>query len=721
MSLVEPRYQDYSCSQNAPLNCEQLKLTAEQFPKAKFCLECGFPAILPEKAEIKGSRGTYQVTKFLGSRGMGRLYLGIKIDDSQPVVIKEYLLPSRSFNTEEASQRQETFVRVAGVSSVDGKNQDFRLITPYEAIADRQGDRCYTITIGNLEASQTLSQYLREKAAMKGEQVREVLSQALQTLQFLHSQKFRLPSGQVRQDLIHGHISLDSLLIVQNNPQSSTIYLCDLAVWERLFEPPLAQSSISSVPLDLNDLGRVAFYLWVGRAVNSSSQPLDPRDTQQWPSSDPELKQFIYRLIGLETPFESAEEARQALLQLKKEKQADSAATIVNTEQKEKGFRIPLILLGLLVLSLLCGGIWYILSKYLPKVNEESSEFDQLVRTFTDVNGVPSGNFTYTGEKQGTWSNILTFRLSSNKNLQDLLTKPNEQITAEFNYHPVSSPDITKGSEPIKSLLKGNQLKENQSTDFTMTSLEDQVTGDLDKRKIAYDGLLVFVPFSKKDQNLPKALHGQISLEQLSQIYTGQVTYWDENKLGGPHILIKPLAPTEPEAEIQFQKIVLHNDEQKIAEYKKTVYPPQSTEETQQQIVTQFDEEKVGIISYGILSKTWNQCAGYPLAISNDEKSAASQALFRLNNQPINPSDNICDKRNRLDVGTFVNGLYPLGYPLFVIYRKDNSTKPAGYKFAEILKTRQGQCLLSKAGLVPLQYIPDNYLNSNDCESVPQP
>ncbi len=709
MSLVEPRYQDYSCSQNAPLNCEQLKQTAEQFPKAKFCLECGFPAILPEKAEIKGSRGTYQVTKFLGSRGMGRLYSGIKIDDSQPVVIKEYLLPSRSFNTEEASQRQETFVRVAGVSPADGKNQDFRLIAPYEAIADRQGDRCYTITKGNLEASQTLSQYLREKAAMKGEQVREVLNQALQTLQFLHSQKFRLPSGQVRQDLIHGNISLDSLLILQNNPQYFTIYLCDLAVWERLFEPPVAQSSIPSVPIDLKDLGRVAFYLWVGRAVDSSSQPLDPRDTQQWPSSDPDLKQFIYRLIGLETPFESAEDARQALLQLKKEKQADSAATIVNTEQKEKGFRIPLILLGLLVLLLLGGGVWYFFSKHIFKVNEDSSEFEQLVPIFTDVNGVPPGNFTYTGEEKGTWSNILTFRPSSDTHLEKLLTQPKGQNTAKFNYKPVSSLNI-KSSEPIELLKK-------KQSNFTMTSLEDQVTGDLDKIKIAYDGLLVFVPFSKKDQNLPKALDGHISLEKLRQIYTGQVTNWDQ--LGGPHLPIKPLAPTEPEAVRQFQKMVLQDNEQQIAQYQKIV-SQQLTEETQQQIVTKFDEGEVGIISYGILSKTWNQCAGYPLAISVDEKSA-TQALFRLNNQPINPSDNICDKRNRLDVETFVNKLYPLGYPLFVIYRKDNSIKPAAYKFAEILKTRQGQCLLSEAGLVPLQYIPNNYLNSNDCKPVPQP
>ncbi len=708
---MEPRYQDYSCSQNAPLNCEQLKQTAQQFPKAKYCLECGFPAILPEKAEIKGSRGTYQVTKFLGSRGMGRLYSGIKIDDSQPVVIKEYLLPSRSFNTEEASQRQETFVRVAGVSPADGKNQDFRLISPYEAIADRQGDRCYTITQGNLEASGTLSQYLREKAAMKGEQVREMLNQALQTLQFLHSQKFRLPSGQVRQDLIHGNITLDSLLIIQNNPQYFTIYLCDLAVWERLFEPPIAQSSIPNAPLDLKDLGQVAFYLWVGRAVDSSSQPLDPRDPQQWPDSDPDLKQFLYRLIGLETPFESAEDARQTLLQLKKEKQVKSAGTIVNTEQKEKGYRIPLILLGLLALLLLGGGIGYLVYKQLVEVQKEDNAFEQLIPNFTDVNGVPPETFTYTGEKQGTWSNILTLRPLNEQTLETLFKQPKGENTAKFKYIGVPSPNI-KSSNPLE-LLKD---KKEQNIAFAMTSLEDQVTGDLDKIQIAYDGLLVFVAFSKKDQNLPQALKGHISLEQLRQIYTHQVTNW--NKLGGPDLQIKPFAPTEPEAVRQFKKIVFKDVEEQIAKYQAQ---EESTEKTQQHILTDFDEKGVGIISYGIVSKTWNQCAGYPLALVYADNHTPAQALFRLNNQPISPSDNICDKRNHLDVQTFVNGVYPLGYPLFVVYRKDNSIKPAGSKFAEILKTRQGQCLLSKAGLVPLQPIPKNYLTSNDCKSVPQP
>ncbi|MBD2211953.1 substrate-binding domain-containing protein [Calothrix sp. FACHB-156] len=704
MSLPEPVYQEYFCSRNAPLSCDRLQQTTKEFPKAKFCLECGFPALLPEKAEIKGSRGSYQVTRLVGSRGTGRLYLGIQLSNNQPVVIKEYLLPDGCFNQEETRQRQDTFMRVAGVSPADGKVQDFRLISPWDAIADPLVERCYTVTLGNLEAAQTLSEYLTQKGAMTADQVRQVLNQALQTLQFLHTQKLRLPSGQIQKGLVHGNLNLNSLLIVQNHQQYSTIYLCDLALWEGLFVPPsIFQTVIPTCTQDLEDLGRVAFSLWTGRA-----EFIDPRDEQQWPNSDSELKQFIYRLMGIEIPFESAEAARQALLQLTQENQALSSTTVFTPEQKDKGFRrLIFLFLGIFTLLMFGGGILYFLMRSSEMPEDATSEFYHLVPAFSDVNGVPSGDFTYTGENDGTWTNILKFHPTIQSSLGDLLTHPKPDVNAQFNYQPVTSTNIQTASQPLEEII-------NNKAQFAITSLFNNVTNNFNDKIVAYDGLLVYVAFSKKDQNLPKALNGQISLEQLRQIYTGQINNWQQ--LGGPNLPIKAYAPTEPEAVRLFQKIVLKDDPQQIALYQAKV-TTQTTEQTQQQIITAFDTGQAGIISYGILSKTWNQCAGYPLALV-DANKPASQALFRLNGLPISPSDNICDKNNRLDVQTFRSGSYPLGYPLVVVYPKDNSLLPAGSKFAEMLKTRQGQCLLDKAGVVPLKPIPDQYLISNDCKSL---
>jgi ABC-type molybdate transport system substrate-binding protein len=43
-----------------------------------------------------------------------------------------------------------------------------------------------------------------------------------------------------------------------------------------------------------------------------------------------------------------------------------------------------------------------------------------------------------------------------------------------------------------------------------------------------------------------------------------------------------------------------------------------------------------------------------------------------------------------------------------VVYPRDNSRPPVGAKFAEMLQTQEGQQMLSKTGLIPLQPLPPN-------------
>ncbi|MBR8839743.1 MAG: substrate-binding domain-containing protein [Stigonema ocellatum SAG 48.90 = DSM 106950] len=710
MASIESFYREYTCSYNNPLTCDRPRQTAQEVKGAKFCLECGFPATLAQQAEIRGNRGSYQVIDFLGVRGLGRLYSGKQLQDQQPVMIKEYLLPNRSFNDDETSQRKETFKRVGGVNLADGRNQNFRLVNHREAIADEKVERCYLI-INDVEPSQTLSKYLIENGAMAASAVREVLNQALQTLEFLHSQKLRLPSNQVRQGLAHGNISLDSILIQQEKNQNFYIYLCDLALWENLFIPPaIPQPAPPKPDQDLQSLGLVAFYLWVGRTTNySNRQHLDPRDSQQWPNTDNNLKQFLYRLIGLETPFESAEAARQELLRLPKEEDGNSLNRSLIPEEHKKRFHIPLFLLIFLALLLLGGGMWFLFRMLHPS-EEDYTDWKKLPDQFSEVTGVTPGKFSYTGEKNGTWSLVLTQSPENQTRLNDLLTKPIPSVEATFNYQPVAT-NTQNSSQPIEKVLTDNNYS------FAMTSLVDNISGELNKKPVAYDGLLVFVAFTKKDGNLPSALGGQISLENLRKIYTGKITKWQQLGLSGSNLptTITPYAPTEPEAIRLFQKIILNNDPQNKADFEKTVRT-QETTQTQRQITTELKENKnPGTISFGILSKTWDQCAGYPLAIQVDGNKP-SQPLFRKGDRrPINPSDNLCDKKNYLNTNTFKTDSYPLGYPLFVVYPKDNSRLEIGSSFADILTTRQGQCLLNKVGLVPLQSMPQNYV----CKSLP--
>jgi ABC-type phosphate transport system substrate-binding protein len=710
MASFQSFYQQYPCSYNSPLSCDRPFQTAQQIKGAKFCLECGFPATLPQEAEIKGSQGTYQIVSFVGVRGLGRLYSGVQLQDKQPVIIKEYLLPNRCFNESETLKRKEAFKRVGGVSLADSRIQNFRLVETKEAIADEKGERCYLITQG-IESSQTLAKYLIEKGAMTSADVREVLNQGLQTLQFLHTQKLCFPSNQVQLGITHGNISLDSTLIKIENNQKFSIYFCDLAIWENLFMPPnIAQPVPARPEQDLESLGLVAFYLWLGRTTNlSSNQSLDPRDNQQWPDTDSHLKQFIYRLMGLESPFESAEAARQALLQLPKEDHRKSSARSTASQEIEKRFSMPLFLLGILALLLLGGGIWYWFWGKKTDSPNQYIQWSRLVRNFSEVPNVPSGQFTYTGEKDSTWSYILTQPVD-NSRLGDLLTRPKSDATATFDYKSVLS---ANANNPVKSIEEVQISKK----DFAITSLVDNITDKLAKKQVADDGLIVFVAFNKRDSNLANALGGQINLEQLRQIYTGKITNWQQINPKLPNLPVKPFAPTEPEAISKFQEIVLKNAPQDEALFTANVTKLDTTK-TQNMIRSETLEGRTtGIISFGIISKTSSQCTGYPLAIADGKKSAIQPLFQRRDRRSINPSDDLCQHDDYyVDVTTFQS--YPLGYPIFVVYPKDSNRLPGGSTFAQMLTTRQGQCLLSKVGLIALQPMPDD-INSYACKSVP--
>jgi PBP superfamily domain len=707
MDILEKFYPEYPCSRNDPLNCDRPVETAREIKGAKFCLDCGFPAILPLPSQIEGQQGNYQITSFLGIRGIGRRYAGTRIQDGQPVEITEYLLPDRCFSAQDIDRIKETFKKVAGVSLADGRVQNFRLVKNWEAIADSTAGRCYLVA-HSLPGVKTLSQYLREYPAMNATQVREVLNQTFQTLEFLHTQKLRLPSNQIRPGLAHGNLSLDSILIEVKSDREFYIYLGDLSLWVDLFVPGQMSRAMPDPLQDLRSLGTIANYLSIGKANSIPNTSLALSENQQ-PHGDPHLHEFLCDLTGIKIPFENARSARLALLQLPQIETGSSVNSNKTISPPGSRRRIWGIAIAISSLSLIGVAIaWYLIPRDSPQTAAEFRPWYSLLPSFADINGVPTGEFRYAGEREGTWTNVLGLTPQSDLTLQEILSKPRSDIAATFTYQPIASPNLENGSKPIAALI---DLKQPKS--FVITSLTTEITTELDRQQIGYDGLLVFVAASKKAASLPKALKGQISLEQLRQIYTGKLTNWQQ--LGGINLPIKPYIPTEVEAVQLFKQLVLKDDPEDIVLFT-NLATRMATEKTQQLILKEFDQERTGIVSFGILSKTWNQCSAYPLAIGTGEKPPV-QVLFRQDGKPIDPTANLCDKNNYLDVDRFRSGHYPLGYPIFVVYPKDNRLPPAGAKFAELLiKTRQGQCLLSKVGLVPLQPMPDKYRKSNVCK-----
>ncbi|MEH2435509.1 MAG: substrate-binding domain-containing protein [Nostoc sp.] len=694
----------YRCTQNAPLGCRKPIETTEKIPGAKFCLECGFPTTLPIQTELRGSLGTYRISEILRSQGMGRLYRGTQISNGQSVVVKEYLLPKQYFNAVEAQQRRTALSQVAKGNLTTAKGREFRLVSPSETIADPLSDRVYLIFSGEIAALPTLKQTLRETGAFSASQVRQVLNQMLQSLHFLHSQPSSFASVAI--GTAHGNLGLDSLLISDGG--YGYVYVCDLASWEQLFVP--APRQVLLPEQDLIDLGSVAFALWTAQEMSSGSDaPLNPREAQHWPQNDPPLRDFLHRLLGLDTPFNSAAEARQALIKLPQPETAAGFHGNFSSESPAKPKSRKYWLLSLLALPLLGGLLWLLLPRSISNSNAEMANFKHLLPSFADVNGIGPGQYPYTGEALGTWTIVLDKKPASDRKMRALLTQPKLDMAAIFNYRTYAPQQ-----SPLTEVLEANA-----KANFAIGSLSTQLPEGLIQETIAYDGLLVYVP-AYKSQNLPSALQGKISLAQLQQIFTGKLTNWKQLGSNFPDLPIKPYRPMEPEALRLFQQKVLGNDPNLIAQFSKI--EQRSTFNTLRSIAVgekQAQKTEAGSISFGLLTQTWDQCKIYPLAIAQENLDPVQPLLKETTNgimQPISPSDNLClEKKPLLNISAFHTATYPLSAPLIIAYPRDNNLpgNVSGPLFANFLKTQDGQYLLQQAGLVPLQTPPKNYTLSS--------
>jgi len=120
-------------------------------------------------------------------------------------------------------------------------------------------------------------------------------------------------------------------------------------------------------------------------------------------------------------------------------------------------------------------------------------------------------------------------------------------------------------------------------------------------------------------------------------------------------------------------------------------------------ILRDFESRQIGGIGFSSLSKIIGQCSVYPLAVQTSENKAV-QAVVLDDNRAISPTTDLCDKKGSYQpsVELIKSGRYPLAYPIAIVYSRRNDQPAIGEKFAEMLKTREGQTLLRQTGLVPL-------------------
>jgi hypothetical protein len=149
--------------------------------------------------------------------------------------------------------------------------------------------------------------------------------------------------------------------------------------------------------------------------------------------------------------------------------------------------------------------------------------------------------------------------------------------------------------------------------------------------------------------------------------------------------------PKEAQA---FQKLI---DEKKITSQETRKTLEQIFVENEQQ--NENEKKKFVGIGFGLLSQVYGQCSVYPLSVGPPGQEV--QPLVQNNGRDIEPKVDLCNDKGSYqpNVQTFAQEHYPLGYPIAVVYRQGSL---AGAKFAEILKTDEGQSLLGEAGLVPV-------------------
>ncbi|MDJ0844290.1 MAG: substrate-binding domain-containing protein [Crocosphaera sp.] len=743
-------FSKFPCSRGNPLNCPlnfpQLKSQSKEESPEDSCKICHFPALVPEKTKIKGKEGNYLLDRTIGYRGLGRLYQGTCLIDQQAVIIKEYLFPDKCFEKSDIKRRPDNLQKFSNLQLIDGRKPDFRLLLPKETIIERQAQRSYQrcYSIFNVAVSAlSLRGYLEKNDSIEEEIVWQILDQVLQSLSLLHRQKFRLSFGVVKSGIAHGNLSLDTLLISFDH-QSFLIYLADLALWER-FADPLSTKNLNEICTDtarledLKNLGYIGFYLLAGTTVDDEGKPLDPYQDKNWKDCSQVLKTYLFNLMGKGIlSLKTAEIARQELLKVRPKispsKVSHSLLPLSSstTSNHRRWWWIGGGILGLILLVLLL---------YWLSIKIRVSQFNLMGFArgkIANIADTSSGTFYYGAIQGSSWDYVYT-----QKNLTKFRENLEETIENSFpNLKQWTYISLGGNQSDFKFLvttpIRITKKREIDRINFMIGSPDSPLSTQYKTSPFAYDAIAVFVAFNyaKRQNGLPYALKGQITLKQLQKIYTGQVKHWDELNRHFPPLPIQLYVPTDPEIEAIFKARVLQTEDMKkkyeflVAKAKednpettdtmlKNQACSQKSEDIRpiyrrstygeegilQCIIKDFEDndDPIGSIGFDSLSKIVSQCSVYPLAISTEGKDAISPLILDRE-QGITPETNLCNHKGSYGVNTKAvrSQKYPLTYPLSVIYYRDNRRNLVGDQFADVLKTRKGQCLLKIVQLTPI-------------------
>jgi phosphate transport system substrate-binding protein len=294
-----------------------------------------------------------------------------------------------------------------------------------------------------------------------------------------------------------------------------------------------------------------------------------------------------------------------------------------------------------------------------------------LASTFKEVTGVPRGVFNYGGST--TWAPIRkVFDTQLQKEFPDLKLRYLDAIN--------NTPGSGTG---IRLLLEGELDFAQSSRALEAQEYESarQQGFTLRQYPVAIDAITVVVHPSL---SLPG-----LTINQLRQIYLGQVTNWKQ--VGGTDLAIIPLSrrPKDGGTVRFFQENVL----QKQAFGAKVKYVYSTTDGLHQLSHTP------GGIYYASAAQVVNQCTIKPLPLG--KTSARFISPYR---EPLVPKERCPQQRNQLNTHAYKDASYPITRNLFVIVKQDGDrAEEVGETYVKLLLSDQGQQLIEQAGFVRLR------------------
>ena len=712
--LPNPYPQYHKCDRNNPLGCTRSLETLKVAPTARFCNKCSFPTPLAVNQEIRGKKSIYQVKSFLLRQGNGRIYDAVQQNNGHSVIIKEYLIPRRCFEEVQTRlQKKQSFNRVTNFKVAQSLPSDFRLIVPSEGIADRDRDRCYLILPSSLATLPDLKTYLVQQGRMETEQVIQLLDQVLQSLEFLHSHEWQFASGGIQRGLVHGNLSLDTLAI-DKTEVGFLVYLRDLLVWEQLFLPDNVLKA-SKIADDLTALGNIGLYLLAPPEIaNRSSYPLNIGDFSSWEIAPP-LQNFLRRLIGLNSPFDDAASARRELRQLMSSRAELEAVPPIYSEPlptAKPTFNWLFWAAFSAIILLLGGGIWW----WRRSLSSEQSIAFSGEKKIQDVRNVPSGKFTYGLTASSNLESIFEIE-DTYKYANDLPSKVNNFTDVIRDKHNVELQQ--KIFRDRHKLIKQISPRQINFALVNSTDRQDKINrGDdeqLINQTIAHDGILVYVPFkdcSDRCPQLGKYLEQKITIEQLRQIYTTEVSYWHQIDPSIPeNIPIRAFAPKNSFVIELFEQL-LFTESEDIEAFRAAIASGEIEQKASYPMLQELrnlweQKEKIGGIGFDLQSIIYKQCNVYPLSVVENNSDFYPMFIKRDKTGVDLFKDLSCkDKQNyQLNQGVFRDRQYPLAFSLNLLYLNDDRDQnlDLGQAIAEILQTEEFQCHLSYKKLIPLE------------------